>query len=87
MLLILLGLRAGLFLDEDEILIRQSQDRYFRKIDLLLAGERQQEIKGTLESLYIDDQRRVARRSLADEFSLECDFVRHHNTMPAAAPI
>src|SRR6516165_8615089 len=26
------------FLDEGEILIRQSQDRYFREIDLLLAG-------------------------------------------------
>jgi hypothetical protein len=54
---------AGGF-DESEILIGKREDRDAGEIDLLLAGKRQQQVQRPLESVDIDDQRRLIRGPL-----------------------
>ena len=51
-------------LDEDEILLGQRQDRDLGEIDLLLAGERQQQVERALEALDVDQQRRLVGAAL-----------------------
>ena len=45
--------------DELQILVGQRQDRDLRKIDLLRARQRQQQIERALEALHVDDHRRL----------------------------
>ena len=54
-------------LDEGEVLVGQRQDRDLGQIDLLLARERQQQIERTLETLDVDDQRRLVGRPLGGQ--------------------
>src|SRR5271169_985881 len=56
---------ARLF-DEGQILIGQREYRYLGKIDLLLAGKRQQEIERTFKALDVDHKRRLIRRTLRE---------------------
>ena len=51
-------------LDEGEILVGQRQDGNLGEIDLLLAGERQQQVERTFKALDIDHQRRLVRAAL-----------------------
>ena len=46
-------------LDEGEVLLGQRQDRNLGEIDLLLAGQRQQQVERAFEALDVDDQRRL----------------------------
>ena len=66
------------FLDESEILIRQRQDRDLGEVDLLLAGEREQEIERPFEAFDIDDQSRLVGRPAPPpdrpQISLELDL-------------
>ena len=59
------------FLDESEILVRQRQDRDLGEVDLLLAGEREQEIERPLEAFDIDDQSRLVGCPLRRQIGLE----------------
>ena len=62
-------------LDEGEILLGQRQDRDLGEIDLLLAGERQQQVERALEALDVDQQRRLVGAALG-EFGLEGSRLR-----------
>src|SRR5262249_43790796 len=69
-------------LDEGEILVRERQDRNLGEIDLLLAGERKQEVERTFEALNIDHQCRLARRPLHCDVGFELDLVGGHEPPP-----
>ena len=58
-----LELEVARLLDIGEVLLRQRQDRDLRQIDLLLPGERQQEVDRPLEAFEVDDE--AGRRRLA----------------------
>ena len=51
-------------LDEHQILVGQRQNRDFGQVDLLLPGQRQQQIERALVALDIDHQRRLVVREI-----------------------
>ena len=59
-----LDLELARLLDEGEILVGERQDRNAREIDLLVAGERQQEIERAFEAVDVDHERRLVERAL-----------------------
>src|SRR6516162_1639440 len=74
-------------LDEGEILVCERQDRNFGEVDLLLAGEREQQVEGAFEALDIDHQCRFARRPVHCEVGFELDLVGVHEiALRALAP-
>src|SRR6516164_110161 len=74
-------------LDEGKILIRERQDRNFGEVDLLLAGEREQEVERAFETLDIDHQCGLARRPVRGNVGFELDLVRVHEiALRALAP-
>src|SRR5262249_22954693 len=72
-------------LDEGEILVGQRQDRDLGEIDLLMAGQRQQEVEGPLETLDVDHQRRLVGSALRGKLGLELEFVGAHEALRASA--
>src|SRR5262249_44738888 len=77
-------------LDELQVLVGERQDRDFRQIDLLLAGEREQEIERAFEALDIDHQCRLAAGAvglqLRGGIGFQLDLVRaQYVALPVAS--
>src|SRR5215831_217001 len=72
-------------LNEGEILVGERQDRDLGKVDLLLAGERKQEIERPFEALHIDHERLLAGGKLGRELTLGLDVVGGHDALRAPA--
>src|SRR3546814_4654946 len=49
--------KAARLLDEDQILLRQREDRDLRQVDLLVARQRQQQVERPLEALQREDRK------------------------------
>ena len=58
-------MRARL-LDEDDVLLRQRQDRDPVQIDLLAARQFEQEVERPLEPVHVDEQSRLALGPLGE---------------------
>src|SRR5262249_39214420 len=71
-------------LDEREILVGQRQNGDLSEIDLLLAGQREEEVERALKSLDVDDQRALVGGKLGRDLGGELhDLGRHCVTPPA----
>src|SRR5215813_6962690 len=74
-------------LDEGEILVCERQDRNFGEVDLLLAGQREQQVEWAFEALDIDHQCRLARCPLHFDVGFELHLVGVHEiALRALAP-
>src|SRR5689334_1787196 len=77
-------------LDEGEVLVRERENGDFRQVDLLLAGEREQEIERALETLYVDDQRALVGGEIGRIGAIGSemhDFGGHHTRAPCAVAV
>ena len=68
---------AARLLDEGEVLVRQRKHRNAVKIDLLAAGEFEQQVQRPGKTVDIDDQRWLGIALLDPGGILEIELVRH----------
>src|SRR6267378_789360 len=73
--------QAPRLVDENQVLVGERQDRNLGEVDLLLAGEREQQIERTFEALDVDDQGALVGPELGRQIGVELHDIRRHQTL------